>query len=239
MSSNVPAEVEIQRKYYAGTAGRYNEMHVREKDAHYFALSLMVATLDYFNIKSILEIGSGTGRAVSYVKNKCPEIRIVGVEPVKELREIGYKQGLSHEELVAGNALNLKFNNGEFDMVCAFGMLHHIRTPEIAVAEMLRVAKKTLFISDANNFGQGSLIVRSIKQLINLFGLWKIADLIKTKGKGYTILKGDGLVYSYSIFTNYKQIEQECKSIHLLNTGEGGINLYRTASQVALLGLKK
>lgn len=103
---------------------------------------------------------------------------------------------------------------------------------------MLRVARKAIFISDSNNFGQGSFISRSIKQLINSVGLWRVADLIKTKGKGYTISEEDGLAYSYSVFDDYKQIEAGCRSIHLLNTKDGQINPYRTAGHVALLGIK-
>ncbi len=164
-------------------------MHVHEKDEHYFTLSLMIAVLDYFEIKPIRYIGSGTGRIVSYVKEKRSDIRIVGVGPVKQLREVGYRQGIAKEELIDGDSLDLQFKDGEFDLVCGFGVLHHIRAPEIAVSEMLRVAKKSVFISDANNFGQGSLIDKSINKLTNLFGLWKIADLIKTKWKGYIILE--------------------------------------------------
>jgi len=76
--------------------------------------------------------------------------------------------------------------------------LHHIRKPALAVAEMLRVATKAIFLSDSNNFGHGSPLGRSIKQTIDLLGLWPLADWIKTKGKGYTISEGDGLAYSYS-----------------------------------------
>jgi SAM-dependent methyltransferase len=213
-------------------------MHLHEKDAHYFALSLMAAAVDYYDIGSILDIGSGTGRAVAYVKAKFPGIRIVGVEPVGELREIGYREGLSDQEIVDGDALDLKFKDGEFDLVCEFGVLHHVRKPEAVISEMLRVAKKAIFISDSNNFGQGSPIARGSKQLINLFGLWKLADLIKTRGKGYTFLAGDGLTYSYSVFNSYRRIRKECRKIHLLNTSDGGINPYRTASQIALLGIK-
>ncbi len=238
MASYGKTEIEIQRAYYAETAHRYNEMHVNKKDEHFFALSFMLAALDYLDIKSILDIGSGTGRVIKYIKDKMPEIMIVGVEPVKELREIGYRQGISEKELIHGDALKLQFKNGEFDLVCAFGVLHHIKTPEIAVSEMLRVAKKAIFLSDSNNFGQGSLISRSIKQLINLFGLWKAADFIKTKGKGYSFGEADGLSYSYSIFNSYKQIIKECNTVNLFNTKDSGINLYRTASHVALLGQK-
>jgi ubiquinone/menaquinone biosynthesis C-methylase UbiE len=107
------------------------------------------------------------------------------VEPVKQFREVGYRYGITKKELI-DDALELQFKDGEFYLVCGFGVLHHIRMAEIAISEMLRVAKKSVFISNANNFLKGSLIAKSIKQIINLFGLWKVADLLKTKGKGYT-----------------------------------------------------
>jgi hypothetical protein len=103
---------------------------------------------------------------------------------------------------------------------------------------MLRVAQRAIFISDSNNFGQGGRLSRFLKQAINSVGLWPIADQIKTKGKGYAISEGDGLYYSYSVFNNYEQIATKCQSVHMLNTIDGGPNLYRTASHVALLGIK-
>jgi hypothetical protein len=103
---------------------------------------------------------------------------------------------------------------------------------------MLRVARKAIFISDCNNFGQGSKLARLFKQAANAAGLWPMADFIKTKGKGYTISEGDGLFYSYSVFNNYKQIAQACQSVYLLSTTDSGPNLYRTSTHVALLGIK-
>jgi SAM-dependent methyltransferase len=175
----------------------------------------------------------------AYLKELRPELKVVGVEPVRELREIGYSNGLSEDELIDGDATNLSFNNADFDLVCEFGALHHIKEPALAVAEMLRVSSNAIFISDSNNFGHGSMVARSIKQVINLFGLWKLVDLIKTKGKGYSLGAGDGLAYSYSVFNDYKQIRTQCKSVHLLNTSDGFIDPYKTSSHVAVLGIKK
>lgn len=235
---NAGSEEIIQRKYYTHTAQKYNEMHVREDDEHSFALSFLVSSIDYLEINSVLDIGSGTGRALSYIKKIRPGVRVIGVEPVRELREEGYQAGILPNELVEGDATNLVYRDNEFDLVCEFGVFHHIKHPEIVVDEMLRVAKKAVFISDTNNFGHGSAAVRSIKQLINAFGLWKVADLIKTKGKGYTISEGDGLAYSYSVFNDYKRIVKKCASVHLINTRGDGVQIYRTASHVALLGIK-
>ncbi len=116
---------------------------------------------------------------------------------------------------------------------------HHVPHPRKVVREMLRVARRAVFISsDANNFGQGRPMVRLAKQALHALRLWPWADYIKTRGKGYAISDGDGLFYSYSVFDDYPQITAQCERVHLLNTSEAGPNIYCSASHVAMLGLK-
>jgi len=239
-------EFEIQQRYYAETADNYDEMHVLLEDEHNFALAFLVSYIRYSQTKSVysqtksvLDIGSGTGRVLRYIKAELPNVKVIGIEPSKELREIGYKKhGISEEELIDGNGLYLDFEDESFDIVCEFGSLHHIKYPHRVVDEMLRVAQTAIFISDCNNFGHGSFAMRTIKQLINSVGLWPVADYMKTKGKSYTISEGDGLAYSYSVFNNYRKIKKKCSTVHLLNTKSSGVNLYKTAGHVALLGIK-
>lgn len=231
-------EVQIQRSYYAQTAEQYDSMQLSEKDEHFFALQFLISMLDFFEIQSVLDIGAGTGRAGSYIKAQRPHIKVKGVEPVQELVAVGRQKGLSEEELVVGDATSLEFDDGEFDLVCSFAVLHHIRHPEDAVAEMLRVARKGIFISDANRFGQGSLLERSVKQLLGYLGIWNLMDFVKTGGKGYHLSEGDGLFYSYSVFDNYQQVREQCQRVHVINTVDASINLFRTAPHVALLGIK-
>lgn len=231
-------EIDIQRRFFAGIAEKYQDELVPQGDEHFLALSFLVAAIDYLKFESILDIGSGTGRAISYIKQRRPDIRIVGIEPVGEMREVGYAQGIPREELIDGDATRIGFGDGAFDLVCEFGALHHIKRPDLAVSEMLRVARKAIFISDGNNFGEGSPLTRSIKQVLNSLRLWKLADYINTRGKGYR-LSDDGLSYSYSVYNNFDLIRSHCKSIHTLNTKDAGKNPYRSASHVALLGIKK
>ena len=173
------------------------------------------------------------------IKRERPGVSAMGVEPCLELRQVGYSKGLSQSELVDGDAMNLAFADGSFDLVCEFGALHHIPVPSRAISEMLRVSGKAIFISDSNNFGQGSRLSRWIKQSFNAVGLWPFVDFLKTKGKGYSITEGDGLSYSYSVFNDLKLIRNACDSIYFFNTVDSGPNLYRTASSVALLGVKR
>jgi ubiquinone/menaquinone biosynthesis C-methylase UbiE len=230
--------IAIQRAYYAATAAAYDGMHVAENDEHDFALAYMLAVVDHFGFRSILDIGSGTGRVLLKIKGKMPHVHVLGIEPSAELRNIGYTKGLTMSELIDGDAMELSFQDGAFDLVCAYAALHHIPRPSRAVSEMLRVANKAIFISDSNNFGQGGKLARFVKQFIDGIGAWPITDLIKTKGKGYTISDGDGLAYSYSVFNDYKQITKKCRSVHLLNTENAGYNFYRSASHVALFAVK-
>jgi len=229
--------LEIQRAYYAETAHKYDDIHKHDRDEHGLGLAYMMAMIEFFGISSVLDVGSGTGFALLKLKEKMPHIRAVGVEPSPAQRVIGYSKGLSETELVDGDAMRLAFADGSFDLVCEFGALHHMPRPEMAISEMLRVARKAIFVCDSNNFGQGGKFSRFLKQAINAFGLWPAANLIKTKGKGYTLSAGDGVMYSYSVFTNYKQISKRCASVYLLNTANSAPNLYRTSSGVALLGI--
>jgi len=234
----MPDPVTIQREYYRRTASRYDEMHVHGDGEHTFALWFMMSMIRYLECRSVLDIGSGTGRALFMLKREMPEIRICGIEPSPDLRAAAQAKGLAFDEIVDGDAQSLKFRDGEFDLVCAFGALHHIPKPALAVDEMLRVSKRAIFISDANNFAQGSAPIRAVKQIVNSLRLWPLLDYIKSRGKGYILSEGDGLAYSYSVFNNYSQVRRACVSVHLLNTTDARVNPYRTAATVAMLGVK-
>ena len=233
--------VEIQKKYYTETATNYDALHTSDTtdSEHVFALQFLSTIINLYQIKSVLDIGAGTGRTIVYLKEKHAGLKVIGIEPIEELRKQGYAKGIDKNELIEGDGNCLTFKNGEFDLVCEFAVLHHVAKPDAMVKEMLRVAGKCIFISDSNNFGQGSKLTRLVKQLINSLGLWKAYNYIRTGGKVYQISKNDGLFYSYSVFNNYKQIKEQCKSVHALNITGKGINPYRNAAHVALWGIKK
>ena len=227
----------LQRAYYASTAVAYDDAHI-EAAEHRLGLQIMLAAIRHYGFDSILDVGSGTGRALTFVKSEVPTIQVVGIEPSAELRAVGHTKGLTADELRHGDALRLPFDDESFDLVCEFSALHHIAEPRRAICEMLRVARRGIFISDTNNFGQGPPAVRAIKQAINLVGLWRVADWVKTAGRGYSVSQGDGVAYSYSVFNDWPEIRRQCRVVHVMNTDGAGINPYRSAAHVAVLGLK-
>ena len=168
---DIAEEIRVQREYYRNTAARYDALRVGDEDEYDFALALLPGLIQWIGVESVLDVGSGTGRALLKLRQSS-DVRLVGVEPSPELRAEGLRKGLDRIELVDGNAMALAFDDGSFDLVCAFGALHHIPKPAQAVSEMLRVARKAIFIGDTNNFGEGGPIKRILKQGLNSLGLW-------------------------------------------------------------------
>lgn len=233
-------EIKIQRDYYAKTAGSYDTAYVQATGGleHDIALGTLVGLSEYYGLQSFLDVGCGSGRTVGELMRRCPGSKVMGAEPVAAFREVAYAKGIPREMIVEGDATALAFEDNSFDCVSSFGILHHIKHPRVAVREMLRVARKAVFISDLNNFGCGPLIQRIISQTLNGLGLWKAFQFLVTGGKGYKYDEGDGLHYSYSFYNDYQWLRRQCFRVHVMNTKGTGINPYRTCSHVAVLAVK-
>jgi ubiquinone/menaquinone biosynthesis C-methylase UbiE len=126
----IPLEIQAQRRYYERTAEHYDAMHVNPADEHGRALGAFMGLAEVFGpINSVLDVGAGTGRAMNKLKTRWPDAKVIGVEPVAALREVGHRNGLSHDELLPGDALHLQFDDDVFDYVVETGILHHISHP--------------------------------------------------------------------------------------------------------------
>jgi len=232
-------EAEEIYRHFAGKAGSYEDIELNKDDEHVIALNYLVSQLDYYDIHSVLDAGAGVGTDLLKLKAAKPGLKITGCEPVAKMREVGHANGLSREELVDGNIMALGFPDKSFDCVCEFAVLHHVKDHRKAVDEMLRVARKAVFISDSNCFGSGSPGARAVKQGAHALGLWPLVDYLKSGGKRYYVSEGDGLFYSYSTYFNYQQLRAASKCVHVLNTKGTGTNPYRHASHTAMLAILK
>jgi ubiquinone/menaquinone biosynthesis C-methylase UbiE len=229
---------DLQKEYYSTTAKQYDNQHLQLDDEHYLALNYLDGIIRFHNFKSILDIGAGTGRAALFLRERNPSLEIISIEPVEALRSIGYAKGLNQVELRDGDVYKLDFSKSSFDLVCAFGVFHHLEYPVRALAEMKRISRHALFISDSNNLGQGKRLSRTIKQVLHALKLWNLSILVKTKGRKYTISEGDGLAYSFSLFSLLKHLKSEYNS-YFLSTVPSGRNLFKSASHLAIFVVKK
>jgi len=204
-----------QRDYYTKTAPAYESMHVQPGDQHFIALEYATALLNVVRAKSVLDVGSGTGRAIRFIRQQRPDLQVEGVEPVGKLREQAQALGTALHD---ANGEDLPFHDGSFDVVMSFGLLHHVPDPEPVITEMMRVARLGVIVSDANRFGQGSTVAGTLKLAIHRVGLWPAFEHFRTRGRGYMESSGDGIFYSYSIFDSMPQLRAWADRVFVVPT---------------------
>lgn len=204
-----------QQDYYAETASLYDSMHVQPGDEHFIALEYVSALLDVVRAKSVLDVGAGTGRVSRFMQQRRPNLQIEGVEPVEALREQARALGTGLHE---GSGEALPFQDSSFDVVMSFALLHHVPDPAPVVAEMMRVARSGVMISDANRFGQGRTAAGALKLAIHGIGLWPVFERVRTKGRGYHQSDGDGVFYSYSIYDSVGQLQAWANRVFVIPT---------------------
>lgn len=207
MSATAKRGAEIQDKYYSDTAAHYEEMHTHEGSGDPTVSAFILSVLRMVEARSVLDVGTATGRGLQDLRRGMPQGFVCGVEPVAALVAQAVLRGnTAGAGLVRGSGTALPFADKSFDAVCESGVLHHVADPNAVVQEMLRVARKVVLISDSNRFGQGSLLARLIKLVLYKGKLWGAYNFLRTSGRGYRITQGDGLTYSYSVYDSFELI---------------------------------
>jgi SAM-dependent methyltransferase len=84
-------------------------------------------------------LDAGTGAGVLALA-LAPLVRVVvGIDVVPELLEAARRRAPANATFVEGDATALPFEDGYFDLAGTRRMLHHMRRPELALAELTRV----------------------------------------------------------------------------------------------------
>ena len=224
--------------YYNDTADKYDDMHGDQNAEHTRALDLLVPR--YFpEVKTMLDVGTGTGRTLKWFSDRGG-VEMTGLEPSPKLAEIA-RAKVPAAKVVGGSGDKLPFEDGEFDLVTITGVLHHVEKPKEVLAEMFRVSRLGVLISDHNNFAFGSDRVRKIKMCLFSLGLLSAFSFVKQgfKKQGYST--GDGWWYPYSVLNDFDVIAKHSNHFALVptrtaNSKQG--NFMLSNSHVAIACLK-
>jgi ubiquinone/menaquinone biosynthesis C-methylase UbiE len=232
-----------QRKRFSESACYYDARHVHKNDQHYVALEYILGFIKNLNISNVLDVGCGTGRGIKYLIEKG--ILVKGIEPAFGMLEQAVKKNkLPRASLICASGDKLPFEDNVFDAVCEFGVLHHVENPDDVIKEMMRVAKKAVFVSDCNRFGQGNTFLRLTKFLLYKAKLWDFVNFVKNCGKKYHY-EDDVLAYSYSIFDSYKIFAKWADRVILIPTDPvmnhnlSWLNPLFTSGQILLCAIKE
>jgi ubiquinone/menaquinone biosynthesis C-methylase UbiE len=150
--------------YYARTASQYNAWHYdpTNNQSHNYAVRETFALMKKLGAKTLLDVCCGTGRTIK--EGLAAGIDVRGIDISKDLIEAGIRElNVPADRFDHGDATCLPYGDQSYDFVCILGALHHTVRPRAIVAELLRVARRGLVISDeANNWmgGTKSLLIR-------------------------------------------------------------------------------
>jgi ubiquinone/menaquinone biosynthesis C-methylase UbiE len=131
-------DAEALRKRFAATAPRLAELEEsRRADLRNRVRRFVEPRGD----ERVLDAGAGTG-ALAFAL--APLVReVVAVDLVPELLAEARKRGAEFPNVtfVEGDVTQLPEELGEFDLAASLRTLHHVRRPELAVAELARVTR--------------------------------------------------------------------------------------------------
>ena len=135
------------RKLFDGIARKYDSINRQQS----FMLDITwrrftTKKMRFFDTMRYLDVATGTADLAIDVVNNHPGVSAVGLDIAEDLLEVG-REKLSHAkltdriDLISGNALELPFQDNEFDVSgIAFG-IRNIKDRLHALSEMTRVIK--------------------------------------------------------------------------------------------------
>jgi SAM-dependent methyltransferase len=86
-----------------------------------------------------IDVGCGAGALALALAPLVHDV--VGVDQVPELLELARERAPANARFVEGDATNLSFDSASFDLAGTLRTLHHVRRPELVIAELARVAR--------------------------------------------------------------------------------------------------
>lgn len=139
-------------KYYDSIASGYNELHKEEQLAK---LSLIKASGMICNDDKLLDVGCGTGFSLDYFEVNDA----MGIDPSLEL----VKQYVGTKKILVGQAENLPFEEGIFDVVISVTALQNFKHIKQGLEEIRRVGKNRFVLTMLKR----SAKLAEVKSLIN------------------------------------------------------------------------
>jgi len=138
---------------------------------------------------------------------------------VRAMIEQAERTGVPPGQILEGSGDRLPFEDQSFDAVCELGVLHHVGSPDALVAEMTRVARRAVFLSDDNRFANGGPLWRAAKYFLYRLRLWPLVYRLATRGRGYHLSPGDGgVAYSYSVYDSLPLLNAWADRVFIMPT---------------------
>lgn len=145
MSWDTPLKSEVLNMYLAHPFPRWT------REERHRRLANEIIRYEYLGIDKampgarFLDVGCGTGNRSMKIAQRYGVKEFVGIDhstaSLAVAEEVAREEGFDRFTPVEGNILELPFEDGEFDVVVSWGVLHHTSDPYRGLQEMVRVCK--------------------------------------------------------------------------------------------------
>ncbi len=136
------------RRHFDARADRYDQDTEACDQQDFANFEVVIPYLVQHSGESFLEVATGTGIVLEMLLKKSKDA--YGVDfSTGLLRVAGEKRAISIGRLLCGDAEKLPFSDKGFDSACVFRSLHHMENPSGVLQEMIRCARRNLFIYDS------------------------------------------------------------------------------------------
>ena len=140
-----------------------------------------------WNPKKVLDVATGTGDLALEIQKKCPEASVLGTDFCPEMLAHAEKSGVQKTQVA--DALDLPFEDGEFDLVTvAFGLRNMANWQE-ALKEMNRVISPGGHLLVLDFSLPKGILAKPYGFYLNKV-LPKIAGVLTGQGEAYQYLAG-------------------------------------------------
>ena len=102
--------------------------------------------LDFGSIRNALDVGCGDGASTLEMMKRIPEVWAVDRSEAMLARH----PLRDTDRVKTGEVYALPFEDGRFDLVYAWEVLHHVEDPARAVAEMARISSGYVLLAEPN-----------------------------------------------------------------------------------------
>ena len=119
---NVP--VEEMANFFANRISEYNNVHLKNWGEEYAHIT------DFFDdgLKTLLDIGCGTGLELESMYKRFPEVRVRGIDLSESmLDKLREKYGDKNIEIINADYFKYPFEENKFDAAMSFETLHHFK----------------------------------------------------------------------------------------------------------------
>ena len=110
---------------------------------------------------TVLDICCGSGMDAEYLVRAEATVVALDISDgcLERARARAHRYGLTYD-LVRGDAENLPFETGSFDYCFVHDGLHHLTQPERAIAELARVARRGIIVTEPADAAITKLLIR-------------------------------------------------------------------------------